>query len=144
MKRAMAAPERMDLFPISCESNPKVAFPPKEEHVVCRISRTCVLVIRPGFPLQAMVLMVVAPVALDLASVSEDWAKCSVPSSTLCSGIHFLIVLLICKCDSDMLSFGEQIGVVVINDSVGCGSEHQAVEIDAFRLTRSRGLGVLA
>jgi hypothetical protein len=76
--------------------------------------------------------------------VSEDWAKCSVSSSALCTGIHFLTVLSIHKCDSDTLSFSEQIGVVVINDSVGCGSEHQAVEIDTFRLTRSRGFGALA
>jgi hypothetical protein len=83
--------------------------------------------------------------ALDLASASEDWAKCSVPSSALCSGIHFLTVLLIHKCDRDMLSFSEQIGVVVINDDgARCGSECQAVEIDAFCLTRSRGLGALA
>jgi hypothetical protein len=28
------SPKRTDLFPTLCESNPKVAFPPKEEHVV--------------------------------------------------------------------------------------------------------------
>lgn len=40
MKRTKAAPERMDLFPILCESNLNVAsFPPIEEHVVRRISR---------------------------------------------------------------------------------------------------------
>ena len=39
MKRAMAAPKQMDLFPISCDSDPKVAFPPKDKHVVRRIWR---------------------------------------------------------------------------------------------------------
>jgi hypothetical protein len=45
--------------------------------------------------------------SLYLVSASEDWAKCSVSSSALCSGVHFLTVLLIHKCDSDILSFGE-------------------------------------
>jgi hypothetical protein len=44
---------------------------------------------------------------LCLVSVSEDWAECSVSSSALCSGVHFLTVFFIHKCDSDMLSFGE-------------------------------------
>jgi hypothetical protein len=45
--------------------------------------------------------------SLYLVAVSEDWAKGSVSSSALCSGVHFLTVLLIHKCDSDILSFGE-------------------------------------
>jgi hypothetical protein len=44
-KRAMAAPDRMDLFPMSAGSNPKVVLPPKLWQVARNSFRMKVFVI---------------------------------------------------------------------------------------------------
>ena len=55
---------------------------------------------------------------LYLVSVLDDWAEVRVCGATLGPIIHFSTVLLVDRCDVDVLGFGEELQIVVGDDLV--------------------------
>jgi hypothetical protein len=54
--------------------------------------------------------------------------------AALGSRVHFLSILLVDESDCDVLGFGEQCWVLVLDDLVARGTEDKAIEVDALCL----------